>query len=507
MRKILLFVALLSGSFGSAWSQTAPPADLEKEALRTWLKQNWYTTYYNNLGYDAARRAMYSYIDVQQDGRVYCVYSGFSQPSRSTTYLNPINTEHTVPQSFFGSAEPMRSDLFHLYPTHEEVNETRSNYPFDEISDLQTDTWHSVNSQNQYTIVTAKPAVQKDAYSEFDPYRFEPREDHKGDVARAVLYFYTMYPTEAGAISRVVGAKGMETLYMWHLQDPVSDWERQRNARVKETQGNQNPYIVYPELVCRAWGFNCSQSSSMFIADGASLKTFPTTQQGAVSAPQAYHFRWYDVQGGIIINATADFQLSFEKNGNYYGKLQLTETTGDTLVYVKFAPQAAYDGIVNGTLLHKSGTQEASIAVSGLEGDPALLPYAMLLENFTGCTQQVRGWLRYSSASNKDWNCVDADYDGKAISINGFGGDAPSRDWLISPRIDLKQYKNVSLSFQAWTRYAGPEIKVLYSTNYTGSGDPADPAVGWQPLSVSLPAQDTKLWQEEAMPLPDTAGS
>ncbi|QVL48256.1 MAG: endonuclease [Thiocapsa sp.] len=36
-----------------------------------------------------------------------------------------------------------------------------------------------------------------------------------------------------------------------------TDAERQRNDRIEAVQGNRNPFIDHPELVCRAWGLGC----------------------------------------------------------------------------------------------------------------------------------------------------------------------------------------------------------------------------------------------------------
>src|SRR5690606_6906717 len=125
---------------------------------------------------------------------------------------DPINCEHTVPQSFFNEAEPMKSDIHHLFPTYSNWNSTRSNYPFAEINDNSTTKWMYLT-----TSTSSIPSSNIDLYSEYASSTFEPREDHKGDVARAIFYFYTMYPTQAGSISAVAD---INELYDWHLADP-----------------------------------------------------------------------------------------------------------------------------------------------------------------------------------------------------------------------------------------------------------------------------------------------
>ena len=137
MKRSLLLVMALFAFCATLFGQSYPPDGIEDEELRTWLKQNWYDGMHSNLGYDGARTAMYSYIDKADDGDVYCVYTGYHQAAESTTFLDPINAEHTVPQSWFSQANPMRSDIHHLYPTHKDVNSNRGSLPFGDIPDNQ----------------------------------------------------------------------------------------------------------------------------------------------------------------------------------------------------------------------------------------------------------------------------------------------------------------------------------------------------------------------------------
>ena len=241
---VLFFIAF----FQVIFSQT-PPDNLSGEELKAWLRTNYYDDQHVTLGYTNAREYLYNYID-NENGVITCVYSGYQVSSPyggTTTYPAPINCEHTVPQSFFDSADPMVSDLFHLYPTYENWNSTRSNYPFYEINDATTTKWMYLD-QLEYSI----PASNIDSYSEYANSQFEPREDHKGNLARSIFYFYTMYPTQAGDIS-LIG--DINVFYQWHLDDPVDAAELERNNEIATFQGNRNPYIDYPELVATAWGF------------------------------------------------------------------------------------------------------------------------------------------------------------------------------------------------------------------------------------------------------------
>ena len=229
-----------------AFSQV-PPENLTGEELKSWLITNYYDGKHQTLGYSTARMYLYNYID-NENGIITCVYSGLEVNSPyggTTTYPAPINCEHTIPQSFFNEAEPMKSDIHHLFPTYENWNSTRSNYPLTDIDDNSTTKWMYLN-QSQTTI----PASNIDLYSEYANSTFEPRENHKGNAARAIFYFYTMYPTEAGDISQI---GDINIFYQWHLDDPVDATEIERNNEIETYQGNRNPYIDYPETVASAW--------------------------------------------------------------------------------------------------------------------------------------------------------------------------------------------------------------------------------------------------------------
>ena len=245
----------------------APPDSLSGEELRVWLKTNWYDGQHTTLGYDGvngARSYMYNIIDNHND-TVTCVYSGHKEyraydltRAAGTSGMTPINCEHSIPQSYFAYLEPMKSDIHHLYPTYQNWNSTRSNHPFGEIEDNTTEKWMYLTTDQ-----TGIPSSDIELWSEFKSGIFEPREDHKGNLARAIFYFYTMYPTEAGVLDQI-GDPAM--LYQWHLDDPVDAIELTRNNDIEYYQGNRNPYVDYPNSVAAAFGFS-TPGSEVFISE------------------------------------------------------------------------------------------------------------------------------------------------------------------------------------------------------------------------------------------------
>ncbi len=212
-----------------------------------------------DLGYDNARRRMYGNCD-NMSNTVTCVYGGYTQShpqnSTATSIALPngriINAEHTVPQSFFNSNAPMVADMCHLFPTYETWNSDRGSYPFAEIPDAQTTKWEILLN----TATSTMPTSNIEGYSEFKTGSYEPREVQKGNTARAILYFYTVYETQMNTTygRPITDVANVQTLYNWHIQDPVTQADIDRNNCIKTYQGNGNPYIDHPEWVAQAFG-------------------------------------------------------------------------------------------------------------------------------------------------------------------------------------------------------------------------------------------------------------
>lgn len=333
MKKILFLLIIILISLQGYSQNPTPPGNIYDLELRNWLRNNWYNGFHNSLGYSSAREEMYSYID-NESGQVYCVYTGFHQSAAFTSFLNPINCEHTVPQSFFDSGEPMKSDIHHLYPTHQDVNTARSNNPYAEINDSSTDKWF-VGDASGITESNTIPSVDIENYSELNTGQsFEPREDHKGNVARAIFYFYTMYPTQAGDMSAIAE---LNTLYQWHLEDPVDAQEIIRNNKTQDSQGNYNPYISHPDLVAKAWGFfNISVGEHQ---NENTLKVYPNPAQNYLvfNTNQAWEYKIISLLGKIVEHGTLTkgmINIQDLKAGKYAIVLQQNDLI-ETLQFIK----------------------------------------------------------------------------------------------------------------------------------------------------------------------------
>jgi len=201
-------------------------------------------------------------VDFEGDRSIVDIYSenpkgedSYNYHSRSDTCGNYraegdcFNREHIFPQSAFYKKLPMRSDYFHIFPTDGKVNGVRSNYPHGEVTST---VWTSENGSK----------LGKSSLTGYNGEVFEPIDEFKGDVARALLYFAIRYEDRIksfryvmldGTSDHVYKKNFLAVLIRWHKLDPVSDHERRRNDNGESFQGNRNPLIDHPEYVSQIW--------------------------------------------------------------------------------------------------------------------------------------------------------------------------------------------------------------------------------------------------------------
>ena len=219
--------------------------------LLTYLKNNYTTN--NVLSYNSARDVLYGDIEAElNNGQVFCIYTDYSinlpngvDPS-SYLYDNGMDCEHLWPQSMGASSSPMKSDMHHLRPCRSNFNSSRGNKPYNEINDNATNTWYWLNIQSSNI-----PSSNINEYSETNSSYFEPREESKGDVARSIFYFYTIYENVAN--DNFFNTQ-KDVLYQWHIQDPPTNIEIDRTWAIAAYQNNiPNPFIIDHSLIERAY--------------------------------------------------------------------------------------------------------------------------------------------------------------------------------------------------------------------------------------------------------------
>lgn len=288
------------------------------------------------LGYDNARDYMFSTLDNHNDS-VTCIYTDYriylnhnSSTPRQDAYAQDVNTEHTWPQSM-GATGQAKSDLHHLFPSWTVANSDRGNDPFDEIPDSATDRWYRLNHYQ-----SSIPSTNIDGYSEkdFDSGEFEPIEKRKGDVARAIFYFYTMYHSQANAS---FFEQQKNVLRQWHQQDPPDSREIQRTQMIASVQdGKPNPYVLDVTLVDRAFfGATAIEDPSPilpaeFQLKGAYPNPFNPTTRIEFVLPEGGLMNWqvYNIRGGLVRQGRQFFTA-----GEQYLQLKMADQASGIYIF------------------------------------------------------------------------------------------------------------------------------------------------------------------------------
>lgn len=165
--------------------------------------------------------------DPNNPDNVILVYSGESRPENEYWEGNErdewetFNTEHIYPQSYLVGNDVARWDMHHMRSADIDLNGLRSNHPFTEGSG----TYELINGNSWY-----------------------PGDEWKGDVARMVLYINLKYGEPISDVGN------LEMFLRWNVEDPVSDFELQRQEVIDGAQGNRNPFIDNPYLATLIWG-------------------------------------------------------------------------------------------------------------------------------------------------------------------------------------------------------------------------------------------------------------
>ena len=198
--------------------------------------QPQYYSYYDDL-----MIPFFEARDTTQDRRVVtCVYSGenkiYAEPFDFTA--NGYSREHTYCHSWMptypAQSLPEYSDYHHLFPSNlNSANILRSNNPLGEV----------VNQTSSF--LECKSGTDANGQTVF-----EPRDQHKGDAARAIMYEAICYTTISGNSWALAGNQDQMILKQWHFQDPPDNWEIARNDFIDSLQGNRNPFIDSIDYVC-----------------------------------------------------------------------------------------------------------------------------------------------------------------------------------------------------------------------------------------------------------------
>lgn len=315
--------------------------------LKTNLHNLLRTTHLTEFSYDALwTQLQYTDEDSVNTNNIIEIYTGWSVPkSYSGSGTSQWNREHTWSKSHgdFGETAPAGTDLHHLRPADATVNSAKGNKDFDEGGTAYTDA-------SPYTGYSGVTGCYTDADS------WEPREVEKGDVARMILYMAvryegtdTSYDLEMQDLTPTSGPfyGRLSTLLQWHVQDPPDGWERRRNNRIHERQGNRNPFVDHPEFVNQIWAPTTLTAtitdSVTFVANWSpsinaqSYVLDVSTDNNFASFVTGYH----NLNVG---SATSRIVTVPQSNSNYYYRLRAYFTYGYSM-YSNVTPVSLYSNI------------------------------------------------------------------------------------------------------------------------------------------------------------------
>ncbi|WP_040278089.1 endonuclease [Psychroserpens damuponensis] len=166
-----------------------------------------------------------------------------------------FNREHVIPQSSFNSASPMRNDAHFVIPSDKYVNAQRANLPYGFVdTTTQFDEYSNGTKRGENTTTGVGSSYNGDV--------FEPIDEFKGDIARMYFFFATRYEDQIdgfnyvmfdGTQNQAIDQPFLDVLYNWHINDPVSQREIDRNNAIFNRQDNRNPFIDNPQFVFEIW--------------------------------------------------------------------------------------------------------------------------------------------------------------------------------------------------------------------------------------------------------------
>jgi len=254
--------------------------------------------------------------------------------------------------------------------------------------------------------------------------------------------------------------------------------------------------------------------------------TFAPTLAGEIAEPasgksvepvivtlQTSRVLWEDSQVNIRIEGTGagyGYSYATEPAMLQPGVLTLTIPAGKNVASFKFQP--VNDGIFEpfnydytfhidqtNDLIESVGQADYNLRV--IDSTDPFLEY-----NFEDCStnlaQLVEQVVDNSEVMQaKSWKCGTVAYNGSkgAISADAYGlGAGTSNSYLVFPAIDGEKYSTVYLSMMVESNFSGAgAIKVVYSTTYTGEGNPEATGVTWTDmtdLNAEMPGTGKKVW-------------
>lgn len=220
-----------------------------------------------------------------------------------------------------------------------------------------------------------------------------PGDEWKGDVARMMMYMYVRYdevclPSRVGNGSNASTPDDMIDLFLkWNVEDPVSDFERQRNTYHNNTsntyaQGNRNPFIDNAYLATRIWGGDPAEDYwGIFTTQDDEAPTTPTNVTVTNITTNALSVSW---SASTDNESVSGYEVLL--NDNLAG-----ETSNTTFNVQNLVPNTDYAvTIVAKDVAQNRSTPSTAVNIKTLADTTApSIPTGVSISNQTGSSFQV----------------------------------------------------------------------------------------------------------------------
>lgn len=394
---LILFALVLSIQ---AWGQDIPEGYYDnaigkkkaelKTALFNIIKKA------NVLGYGSGAGKTWSgfvQVDVDKDGYYVDMYSPNRVKANGNSAGSGMNIEHSFAKSWWGRTKNQAyQDIQQLRPSNSTANSSKGSWPMAEVD--------GDGKYNNGVIKVGKssnrPGGSIDAW--------EPSDEFKGDFARIYMYMVTCYedfdqkwtgnsaPQLDNNTYPVFEPWTVDLLMKWTREDPVSDWEIQRNDKVYLIQGNRNPYVDYPELAEYVWG---DRTDTEWIPGGSNEPVIVSPKDGseiemgatAVNMPLAktvkVRARNLDEDIAVAITGTG-----FSVDAVILSRDEVSSGKDITVTYS--SPVAAQS---DGSLTLTSGSLNATVMLKAeaVDGIPALPAMNVMTTSFIAAWTDLLG--------------------------------------------------------------------------------------------------------------------
>ena len=317
--------------------------DLGYSALYTTFETSDVDIYYDHSGPIPATNKvildMYSELPSGTDSYEY-IYGSSQQDNGTggTSEGQKFNREHIVPQSTFDGDSPMKNDPHFVVPSDKYVNAQRASFPYGEVP----------SATNTYSNGSKKGLNSNTGYaSGYSSTVFEPIDEFKGDIARMIFYFVTRYEAQLvnfsnlngtyvmfdGSANQAISQPFLDILYNWHVQDPVSQREIDRNNAIFTRNNNRNPFIDNPTYVQAIWQAALSVEKQTPTIKDITIYPNPTsTNSISLNTSKNLDVNIYNVLGQKVLSTSVTAQknnINIEslKSGVYIIKLKSNSGT------------------------------------------------------------------------------------------------------------------------------------------------------------------------------------